>query len=169
MSSPSTAALVSQAVSQALSPGDGNCTDPSCARHAGTTLCPPFSTTHSSGAVIGDAVAEAWHAAGGSQLDIPAGIVAALAMWPRKSPGAEDADGQLFWNIDTETRRYELTVAPDTAGLRDVRLTSEPRFGEGPAWTTQFLLRDTSVPWAQPLASLVARLTVSDRSPLALD
>ncbi len=91
-STPSTAALVSQAVSRALDPTDGDCTDPGCARHAGTTRCPPFSTMHSSGAVFGEAVAEAWHAAGGSRLDIPAGVVAALAMWPRKSPGAEDAD-----------------------------------------------------------------------------
>lgn len=83
--------------------------------------------------------------------------------------GCPDADGRLFWSIDTETRRYELTLALDAAELRDVQLTSEPRFGEGTSWTTQFLVRDTSAPWAQALASLVARLAVSDHSPLALD
>lgn len=88
MPSPTVADLVSEAFAEP--PGD--CTDPSCARHAGTMRCPPFETSRSSGAVFGEAVAGAWYAAGGSRLDIPAGVVAALALWPVKSPGAEHAD-----------------------------------------------------------------------------
>ncbi|MFD7919547.1 hypothetical protein ACFV3R_10015 [Streptomyces sp. NPDC059740] len=82
--------------------------------------------------------------------------------------GCPDADGQLFWTIDTETRSYELLLAPDSAGLRTVRLTSEPRFGDGPTWAADFLVRDTSTDWGEALAHLVARLTLADRSTLPL-
>ncbi|TGB15498.1 hypothetical protein [Streptomyces sp. MZ04] len=92
MPSPTAADLVSESVTKALPGSPGDCTDPSCARHAGTMECPPFETSRSSGAVFGEAVAAAWYAAGGSRLDIPAGVVAALALWPVKSPGAEHAD-----------------------------------------------------------------------------
>ncbi|MEU6349985.1 hypothetical protein ABZ896_11725 [Streptomyces sp. NPDC047072] len=80
--------------------------------------------------------------------------------------GCPDSDGELFWSIDTETRSYELSLAPDGTGLRAVRLISEPRFGDGASWTTGFLVRDTAADWAQSLARLVARLTLADRSPL---
>ncbi|MEU6349986.1 N-6 DNA methylase, partial [Streptomyces sp. NPDC047072] len=92
MPSPSTAGLVSEIVATALAGPPGNCTDPGCARHAGTMECLPFETSRSAGDVFGEAVAAAWFSAGGSRLDIPAGIVAALALWPVKSPGAEHAD-----------------------------------------------------------------------------
>ncbi|MFJ4003937.1 N-6 DNA methylase [Streptomyces sp. NPDC090023] len=92
MSADSTAALVNEVVDQALNHRVQNCTDPSCARHAGTTDCPPITVSRSPGSVLGEAVADAWYAAGGSRLDIPAGVVAALALWPQKSPGAEAAD-----------------------------------------------------------------------------
>jgi hypothetical protein len=92
MPSPTTADLVSETVAKALARRPGSCTDPSCARHAGTTQFAPFETSRGSGAALGEAVAEAWYSAGGSRLDIPAGIVAALALWPVKSPGAEHAD-----------------------------------------------------------------------------
>lgn len=82
--------------------------------------------------------------------------------------GCPDPDDQLFWSIDTETRSYELVLAPDQTGLRAVHLTSEPRFGDGAVWTITFLVRDTSTGWAQSLAQLVARLTLADRSPLPL-
>ncbi|GAA1237873.1 hypothetical protein [Streptomyces rhizosphaericus] len=80
--------------------------------------------------------------------------------------GCPDADGQLFWTIDTETRSYELVLAPDSAGLRTVRLTSEQRFGDGPTWAADFFVRDTLADWVQALARHVSRLTLADRSPL---
>ncbi|MFE0774849.1 N-6 DNA methylase [Streptomyces sp. NPDC058861] len=92
MSADSTAALVTEAIDQVLTHREQNCADPSCARHAGTTDCPPITVSRSPGSILGDAVANAWYAAGGSRLDIPAGVVAALALWPQKSPGAEAAD-----------------------------------------------------------------------------
>jgi hypothetical protein len=88
---PSTTRLVSETAARAVSLRAAACSDPGCARHAGTRHCPPFPTDRSSGAVFGEAVAEAWYRSGGSRLDIPAGIVAALALWPIKSPGAEHA------------------------------------------------------------------------------
>lgn len=83
--------LVSKTAARAVSRGANACSDPACARHAGTRQCPPFPTARSSGAVFGESVAEAWYRSGGSRLDIPAGIVAALALWPIKSSGAEHA------------------------------------------------------------------------------
>ncbi|MFD7919546.1 N-6 DNA methylase [Streptomyces sp. NPDC059740] len=84
--------FVDESVTSRLAGSPGDCTDPGCARHAGTMNCPPFKTSRSSGPEFGEAVAAAWYAAGGSRLDIPAGVVAALALWPAKSPGAKDAD-----------------------------------------------------------------------------
>ncbi|MFZ3491847.1 N-6 DNA methylase [Streptomyces sp. 5.8] len=92
MSANTTAALVIEAVDRVLTHKARSCTDPSCAQHAGTTDCPPITVNRSPGSVLGEAVADAWYAAGGSRLDIPAGVVAALALWPQKSPGAEAAD-----------------------------------------------------------------------------
>ncbi|WP_327740574.1 N-6 DNA methylase (plasmid) [Streptomyces nojiriensis] len=92
MSAESTAALVTEAVDQVLTHKTQKCTDPGCARHAGTTDCPPITVSRSPGSVLGEAVADAWYAAGGSRLDIPAGVVAAIALWPQKSPGAVAAD-----------------------------------------------------------------------------
>ncbi|MFE3558388.1 N-6 DNA methylase [Streptomyces sp. NPDC059193] len=92
MSSTPLASRVSRAVATALAPEPGPCRDPGCARHAGAHQYPPFPTGRSSGAVFGESVAEAWYRSGGSRLDIPAGIVAALALWPIKTPGAEHAD-----------------------------------------------------------------------------
>ncbi|WP_328373041.1 hypothetical protein OG800_49560 (plasmid) [Streptomyces sp. NBC_00445] len=82
--------------------------------------------------------------------------------------GCPAADGQRFWNIDTETRSYELVLVPDRPGLQAAQLTSTPRCGDGAVWTAEFLVRDSSDDWAQPLAQLVARLTLADRSPLSL-
>ncbi|MEU5958151.1 N-6 DNA methylase [Streptomyces sp. NPDC047525] len=139
MSSPSIATQVSQAVSQALSPAVGNCTDPGCARHAGTTQCPPLATMRSSGAVFGEAVAEAWYAAGGSRLDIPAGIVAALALWPHKSSGASDADALASY-IDAQPPHVLVRGFADCAdsywGLRpDLWEAARPLF----RWTREDL------------------------------
>lgn len=82
--------------------------------------------------------------------------------------GCPGPDGQRNWNIDTETRSYELVLVPDRPGLQAAQLTSEPRFGDGTVWTTEFLVRDTSADWAHSLAQLIARLTLADRSPLSL-
>lgn len=81
----------SKTAAEAVIRGPRTCDDPTCARHSGTSQCSPFPTLRSSGAVFGEAVADAWHGVGGSRLDIPAGIVAALALWPIKSPRAEHA------------------------------------------------------------------------------
>ncbi|KPI04143.1 hypothetical protein OV450_4348 [Actinobacteria bacterium OV450] len=87
------AAHVIEAVDQVLThKAAQNCTDPGCARHAGTIDCPPITVSRSPGSVLGEAVADAWYAVGGSRLDVPAGVVAALALWPQKLPGAEAAD-----------------------------------------------------------------------------
>ncbi|MGW1616043.1 N-6 DNA methylase [Streptomyces sp. NPDC002285] len=75
----------------AVPPADdgAGCSDPGCARHAGTTDCPPFPTIRRSGADLGESVADAWYSScGSSRMDIPVGAVAALALWPSKSPGA---------------------------------------------------------------------------------
>ncbi|TGB15500.1 hypothetical protein [Streptomyces sp. MZ04] len=82
--------------------------------------------------------------------------------------GFPDFDDQLFWNVDMETRSYELALVPDGTDLRAVHLTSRPHSGDDTIWSTTFLVRDTSTGWAQSLAQLVARLPLADRSPLAL-
>ncbi|MFF8601993.1 N-6 DNA methylase [Streptomyces sp. NPDC015232] len=69
--------------------GTADCSDPGCARHAGTTDCPPFPITRRRGSDFGESVADAWYrSCGSSRMDIPAGVVAALALCPIKSPGA---------------------------------------------------------------------------------
>ncbi|MFI6688460.1 hypothetical protein [Streptomyces sp. NPDC050485] len=83
--------------------------------------------------------------------------------------GCHDAEGLLSWHIDTETRSYELDLAPAGTRLRQAHLTSQPLIGDGTTWSEDFLIRDTPADWAQPLARLVGRLTLSDRSPLSLD
>ena len=83
--------------------------------------------------------------------------------------GCPDAEGYLSWHIDTETRSYELDISPAAAGPRQVRLASRPLIGDGTTWSEDFLIPDTPADWAHPLARLVARLTLSDRSPLSLD
>lgn len=50
---------------------------------------PRHFSTRSDGATFGEAIADAWHGAhGGNRMDIPFGIVALLALWPHKAPGA---------------------------------------------------------------------------------
>ncbi|MEU2354507.1 N-6 DNA methylase [Streptomyces misionensis] len=98
LSSRLTAALASarQPAPAALAPaghaqpdGGAGCGDPGCARHAGTTDCPPFLITRRRGSDFGEFVADAWYrSCGSSRMDIPAGVVAALALCPIKSPGA---------------------------------------------------------------------------------
>ncbi|MEV5043463.1 hypothetical protein AB0N20_01895 [Streptomyces griseoincarnatus] len=83
--------------------------------------------------------------------------------------GCTDAEGLLSWHIDTEARSYELELSPAAVGPREVRLTSRPLIGEEPAWSEEFLIGGASASWAHSLARLVARLTLSDRSPLPLD
>ncbi|GAA1334759.1 hypothetical protein GCM10009647_076640 [Streptomyces sanglieri] len=83
--------------------------------------------------------------------------------------GCPDAEGCLSWCIDTETRSYELDLAPTGTGLRHVQLTSRPLVGDGTTWSEDFLVPGPPADWEQPLARLVARLTLSDRSPLSLD
>jgi hypothetical protein len=48
-------------------------------------------------------------------------------------------------------------------------VTSRPLVGDGTTWSEDFLVPGPPADWAQPLARLVARLTLSDRSPLSLD
>ncbi|ODA69723.1 hypothetical protein [Streptomyces sp. AVP053U2] len=83
--------------------------------------------------------------------------------------GCADAEGLLSWYIDTETRSYELDRSRAAAGPCQVRLTSRPLIGDGTVWSEDLLVPDTSADWAHSLARLVARLTLSDRSPLSLD
>ncbi|MFD0437200.1 hypothetical protein [Streptomyces chartreusis] len=83
--------------------------------------------------------------------------------------GCPDAEGLLSWCIDTETRSYELDISPAGTGPRQVRLTSRPLIGDGIVWSEDLLVPGTRADWAHSLARLVARLTLSDRSPLALD
>ncbi|GAA3371128.1 hypothetical protein GCM10020367_20540 [Streptomyces sannanensis] len=53
---------------------------------------PYFQTLRTSGVDFGEAIADAWYRAhGSSRMDIPVGIVAALALWPIKSDGAGHA------------------------------------------------------------------------------
>ncbi|MGV2918365.1 hypothetical protein [Streptomyces alfalfae] len=85
------------------------------------------------------------------------------------SCGCPDAEGDLSWYIDTEARSYELDLSSAAAGARQVRLTSRPLIGDGTIWSEEFLICDAPADWAHPLARLVARLTLSDRSPLSLD
>lgn len=82
--------------------------------------------------------------------------------------GCPDADGQLFWTVDTESRSYELVVATDTLPLREVGLTRTPRFGDGDTGETHFLIRSATSRWPEELAQFVGRLTLSDHSPLSL-
>lgn len=83
--------------------------------------------------------------------------------------GCPDAEGLLSWCIDTETRSYELDLSPAAAGPRQVRLTSRPLIGDGTVWSEDLLVPDAPADWTHSLARLVARLTLSDRSPLSLD
>ncbi|MFJ9967302.1 hypothetical protein [Streptomyces avermitilis] len=83
--------------------------------------------------------------------------------------GCPDTEGCLTWYIDTETRSYELELAPAGARLRHVQVTSRPLVGDGTTWSEDLLVPGPPADWAQPLARLVARLTLSDRSPLSLD
>ncbi|GLX22592.1 N-6 DNA methylase [Streptomyces lavendulae] len=139
MSTASTATVVTEVVEQALAHSARNCTDASCARHAGTIDCPPITVSRSPGSVLGEAVAEAWHAAGGSRLDIPAGVVAALALWPRKSAGAEAAD-MIAAYIAAQPPRVLVRGLADSANyyyrLRpDLWTTARPLFD----WTREDL------------------------------
>lgn len=83
--------------------------------------------------------------------------------------GCPDAEGLLSWHIDTETRSYELELSPAAAGPRQVRLASRPLIGDGTVWSEDLLVPGAPADWAHSLARLVARLTLSDRSPLSLD
>jgi hypothetical protein len=87
-------ALVDAAITEATEPPTAStCDDPGCARHSGTASFPHFPTARRSGADFGEAVANAWYrSCGSNRMDIPAGIVAALALWPVKSDGAAHAD-----------------------------------------------------------------------------
>ncbi|MFI8951217.1 N-6 DNA methylase [Streptomyces sp. NPDC053750] len=152
----STAAHVTEAVDQVLTHRARNCTDPSCARHAGTTDCPPITVSCSAGSVLGEAVAEAWHAAGGSRLDIPAGVVAALALWPQKSPGAAAADTIAAY-IAAQPPRVLVCGLADSAnyyyGLRpDLWATARPLFD----WTREDL-HDTHLAGVRAVALAALR------------
>ncbi|MER5988010.1 N-6 DNA methylase [Streptomyces sp. NPDC001787] len=68
------------------------CGDPGCARHAGVSNWPHFPIARRNGADLGEAVANAWYTScGSSRIDIPVGVVAALALWPTKTEGAVHA------------------------------------------------------------------------------
>ncbi|WP_052658999.1 N-6 DNA methylase [Streptomyces sp. MNU77] len=156
MSADSTATVVTEAIDQVLTHGARKCTDPSCARHAGTTDCPPISISRSPGSVLGEAVAEAWHAAGGSRLDIPAGVVAALALWPQKSPGAEAADTIAAY-IAAQPSRVLVRGLADSAnfywGLRpDLWTAARPLFD----WTREDL-HDTHLAGVRAVARAALR------------
>lgn len=83
--------------------------------------------------------------------------------------GCPDAEGGLSWCIDTETQSYELELLPTGTGLWHVQLTSRPLVGDGTTWSEDFLIPGPPADWVQPLARLVARLTLSDRSPISLN
>ncbi|MFI1258986.1 N-6 DNA methylase [Streptomyces netropsis] len=56
------------------------------------TSVPHIPSAARSGADFGQAVADAWYtASGSSRMDIPVGVVAALALWPVKTEGAAHA------------------------------------------------------------------------------
>ncbi|MFF2228669.1 N-6 DNA methylase [Streptomyces globisporus] len=57
------------------------------------TEAPHFPTSRRDGAAFGEAVADAWYSCGSDRLDIPLGVVAALALHPAKSPNAAHASG----------------------------------------------------------------------------
>lgn len=85
-----TAALALVPEAQAADSPD--CADPGCARHAGVSNPPRFPITRRSGADLGESIADAWYGScGSSRMDIPVGVVAALALWPVKSEGAVHA------------------------------------------------------------------------------
>ncbi|WND40641.1 N-6 DNA methylase (plasmid) [Streptomyces sp. BB1-1-1] len=156
MSADSTATVVTEAIDQVLTHGARKCTDPSCARHVGTTDCPPISISRSPGSVLGEAVAEAWHSAGGSRLDIPAGVVAALALWPQKSPGAEAADTIAAY-IAAQPPRVLVRGLADSAnfywGLRpDLWTAARPLFD----WTREDL-HDTHLAGVRAVARAALR------------
>ncbi|MFJ1662583.1 hypothetical protein [Streptomyces anthocyanicus] len=83
--------------------------------------------------------------------------------------GCPDAEGDLSWRIDTETRSYELDLSPAAANVRQVRLTSQPLIGDGKTWSEDFFVADGPADGTSSLARLVARLTLSDRNPHCLD
>ncbi|WP_051842846.1 MULTISPECIES: N-6 DNA methylase [Streptomyces] len=156
MPADSTATIVTKAIDQVITHREGDCTDPSCARHAGTTNCPPITVSRSPGSVLGEAVAEAWHAAGGSRLDIPAGVVAALALWPQKSPGAEAADTIAAY-IAAQPPRVLVRGLADSADyyyrLRpDLWATARPLFD----WTREDL-HDTHLAGVRAVARAALR------------
>ncbi|MEU1151919.1 N-6 DNA methylase [Streptomyces sp. NPDC005918] len=156
MSTDTTSALVIEVVDQVLTHTAQNCTDPDCARHAGTTDCPPITVSRSPGSVLGEAVADAWYAAGGSRLDIPAGVVAALALWPQKSPGAEAADTIAAY-IAAQPPRVLVRGLADSANyywhLRpDLWTTARPLFD----WTSEDL-HDTHLAGVQAVTRAALR------------
>ncbi|QCX82205.1 N-6 DNA Methylase (plasmid) [Streptomyces sp. YIM 121038] len=72
--------------------GSGNCSNPGCIKHTGVSNPPRFLISRRNGADFGESVADAWYrACGSSRMDIPAGVVAALALWPTKTRGAAGA------------------------------------------------------------------------------
>ncbi|MFI6688461.1 hypothetical protein [Streptomyces sp. NPDC050485] len=117
---------------------------------------PPITISRSPGSVLGEAVAEAWHAAGGSRLDIPAGVVAALALWPQKSPRAEAADTIASYIAAQPPRvlvRGLAASADSYWGLRpDLWTAARPLFD----WTKEDL-NDTQLAGVQAVARAALR------------
>jgi len=79
----------------------------------------PFPRLHvqrSTGADFGEAVAEAWFSRhGGGRIDIPLGVVAALALWPCKTPGAVHAQSTADFVAAQPAGQWPATVEEVTA------------------------------------------------------
>ncbi|MFD4394407.1 hypothetical protein [Kitasatospora sp. NPDC058478] len=67
------------------------------------TILVPFGTRpHEAAHLIAEAAADAWHRHhGGSRMEIPVGVVAALSLWPLKGP---DAPKQADWMLGLDTK-----------------------------------------------------------------
>ncbi|GAA1353449.1 N-6 DNA methylase [Streptomyces beijiangensis] len=77
---------------QGLKPAPAQAPRPSVTGTRPETRKPYFRTSRSSPVAFGEAIADAWYSAhGSSRMDIPVGIVATLALWPHKTPGAQHA------------------------------------------------------------------------------
>ncbi|MER0477009.1 hypothetical protein ABR737_01320 [Streptomyces sp. Edi2] len=73
---------------------------------------PRFPTRRSPDAAFGEAIADTWHRThGAKRLDIPAGIVATLALWPTKTEGAWHAQQLADFIANQPAEKW-----PDTVG-----------------------------------------------------
>ncbi|MGW3651105.1 N-6 DNA methylase [Streptomyces sp. NPDC000878] len=85
---------------------------------------PQFAVHRSDGPTFGEAIADAWHRAhGGSRMEIPVGVVAALALWPIRDYPRDLAqffnrlDGQQIVQCVREAAAYHWMRRPDLIGV----------------------------------------------------